>query len=141
METTSIRRRALPVVLSLVGFYALAFGISAALLGLGIAFMHVGFLVIPFVTMGLFVAIVVVRATFQISVDYEPPPEAVEVGEADHPELFGLIDHVADAMNTDRPDVVYLVSDMTAAVAETPCCSASSVGVASSLSAWGSSKC
>jgi Zn-dependent protease with chaperone function len=118
VEPTSIHRRALSVVLVLVGFYAIAFGIVATSIGLAIAFMHAGLIVIPFVTIGVFVAIVVIGSTIQTTTRLETPPDADPVTARDHPALFEVIDQVAVELSTKRPHDVYLVPDVDAAVAE-----------------------
>ncbi len=118
MAARSRSGRAIGAVLLLVGFYLLAFGIVAAMIGANYALYQAG-RVSGQLAIGTFViTFAILRAVFFVRGGFKPPPDGVLISDADHPELFHIIDGIAADMGTSRPDEVYLIPDVNAYVVE-----------------------
>jgi heat shock protein HtpX len=116
MLPLSIRQRARLAVLLSFGFYALALGICALLAFL----VYLQFAVSHVFLKGIIACVagiaVILKGIFPRTEKFQPPGPRISAEE--HPDLFKLIDRVADATAQKPPAEVYLVLDVNAWVTE-----------------------
>jgi Zn-dependent protease with chaperone function len=112
----SLRFRALVALGLLVGFYALAFGLVAAIAALVFLSIRSGHFRANQVGL-LLAAIAILRGVFFLDRGaHEPPPVSIELRPEEEPELWAEVRALAEAVRAPRPDTVYLVHDVNAFV-------------------------
>lgn len=117
MTTRSLFFRSLLAIALLVGFYLLALGLAGALLALPVAEvalagrLHIKLAILCLVGAGIILWSVMPRVD-----RFEPPGPLLE--KADQPELFAVIEDVAQQTGQEMPAEVYLVPDLNAFVTE-----------------------
>jgi Zn-dependent protease with chaperone function len=116
----SLTGRALLCIAFLLGFYVLALGVIAALIGANVATIAVtdrlyAQLVVP----TLLVGVAVLRGIFFINRSGGADDAGVAVDEHSQPALVNLVQSVAKEMQTEPPARIFLVPDVNAGVRET----------------------
>ncbi|MGH9265416.1 MAG: M48 family metalloprotease [Acidimicrobiales bacterium] len=116
----SLTGRAVLALAFLVGFYALALGAVAALVGANVAlYAMAGRMQAQLVIVTVFVAGAVLRGLFFIARSDIAELPGVEVDEHSQPELVGLVRSVATEMGTAPPDRILFVPEVNASVTQT----------------------
>lgn len=116
----STRSRAVVAVVTLVGFYVAALLVVAGLGALTVAAFGAGVGVLGgklgFVTVAAMVAVVV--ALWKVARARPAPPSGPVVLRADAPELWAVVDELAELTGTRAPDEIRLAPDVNAGVME-----------------------
>ena len=115
---SNTKGRAATAIGLLLGFYALAAMVIAALVGFNVVLWNEGRVNGRLALITLIIAFVLIRAVFFIRSDFAPPDNTIALRAAEQPALFEEIRTIADRMNTSMPDVVMLAPDVNAYVVE-----------------------
>ena len=116
----SLTGRALLSIAFLLGFYVLALGVVAALVGANVATIAItGRFYAQLVIPTLLVALAILRGIFFINRSGGAEDAGIPVDEGSQPELVSLVRSVAEEMGTDPPARLFLVPEVNAWVRET----------------------
>lgn len=118
-QSLAVRTRAAAAVALLVGFYALAFAVVAALVTANVWIAgHTGRVSLRLVAVSLLAAVAVLRGVFFVERRSGTNDEGVPLSRDAEPRLWSLIDGVAAEMDTTPPDEVRAVDSVNAYVYE-----------------------
>ena len=117
-QARSLASRALLSLLLLAGVFVVAALVIAVLIGVNLAIYWAGRVVPALLVITVLVVVALARGVVAAVRRPSDPPEEVEVSEAEEPELFDEVRHLAGVAGTRPPDRIVVVHEVNAYVHE-----------------------